>query len=106
MTIQEPSFRTIRPVEQFGAFRDDDVGNVQVAERKPNRSVDKCIQNGKLSPVAKTQKLPATVTFRPGPEDYKIIQAGKSKHGLKKTVDVLRMALRRFAESDGIKVSG
>lgn len=64
--------------------------------------IDKCIQNGKLLDVAKPrkEKLPATVTFRPGPEDYKIIEAGKQRHGLKKTVDVLRMALRRFAEAD------
>lgn len=69
--------------------------------------IDKCIQNGKLVAVAKkpNSKLPATVTFRPGPDDYKIILAGKSKHGLKKTVDVLRMALRRFAEAEGLKAS-
>lgn len=69
--------------------------------------IDKCIQNGKLLNVAKktNPKLPATVTFRPGPDDYRIIEAGKSKHGLKKTVDVLRMALRRFAEAEGMKAS-
>ena len=70
-------------------------------------SLDKCIQNGKLLDVPKkpNPKLPATVTFRPGPDDYRIIEAGKSKHGLKKTVDVLRMALRRFAEAEGLKAS-
>lgn len=86
--------------------REENEAELQVTQKKPNRSVDKYIQNGKLLPVAKTQKLPATVTFRPGPEDYKIIEAGKSKHGLKKTVDVLRMALRRFAEADDLKVTG
>jgi hypothetical protein len=69
--------------------------------------LDKCIQNVKLLDVAKKSnpKLPATVTFRPGADDYKIIEAGKSKHGLKKTVDVIRMALRRFAEAEGMKAS-
>jgi hypothetical protein len=76
------------------------------AENKGNINVlaplDNCITNDRMMAVAKkkTTKLPVVVTFRPGPEDYEIIEAGKSKHGLKKTTDLLRMALRRFAEAD------
>lgn len=44
------------------------------------------------------------VKFGPSPEENAIIQAGMRKHGLKKAVDVIRMALRRFAESEGIRL--
>lgn len=51
----------------------------------------------------RSTRIPATVSFRISPEDYAIIAAGQEKHGLRKASDVLRMALRRFAEAEGLK---
>lgn len=91
----------MRKTEQF-FISDDSKGKINTVI-----PIDKCIQNDKLLCVPRktNSKLPATVTFRPGPDDYRIIEAGKSKHGLKKTVDVLRMALRRFAEAENLRAS-
>lgn len=56
----------------------------------------------KLKPTSQDAKI----TFIASPEDQRIIAAGIEKHGLRKMSEVLRMALRRFAESEGLlKVS-
>lgn len=82
---------------------------LQTSENKPILIVDNCNTNAYSSTHmkrnTKTEKMPVVVTFRPDPDDYKIILAAKRKHGLKKTTDLLRMALRRLKEAEGLEVA-
>jgi hypothetical protein len=81
----------------------------QAAENRLNLVVDNCITNAysqqQMKRNNKAEKMPVVVTFRPDPDDYKIILAAKRKHGLKKTTDLLRMALRRLKEAEGLEVA-
>lgn len=54
-------------------------------------------------PMANITKKPDKIQIRPTPEDFAIIQAGMRKHGLDMS-QILRMALRRFAEAEGLKL--
>lgn len=55
--------------------------------------------------VAMKKQAPKSeqIGFRPKPQDKAIIQAGQRKHGVDKA-QIIRMALRRFAEAEGIVV--
>jgi len=53
-------------------------------------------------PMAKKTPKPEKIQIRPTEEDFAIIQAGMRKHGLDMS-QILRMALRRFAEAEGMK---
>jgi hypothetical protein len=81
-----------------------DVEKLQVAENTPKKDVAKISKKSNLYPMKrKKSAIPAKVTFTPSPEDFAIIQKGQQKHGIKIT-EVLRMALRRFAESEGLNL--
>jgi len=54
--------------------------------------------------MAKKQEKPDKIQIRPTDEDFAIIQAGQRKHGLDMS-QIIRMALRRFAEAEGLKAS-
>lgn len=45
------------------------------------------------------------VRLVPTQEENAILEAAMKKHGLKKAVDVVRMALRRFAELEDLKLA-
>ena len=82
------------------------VENLQVAENTPTIVLASGVIHDMLSDemATKKPKTPAKLSFTPTEKDYKIILAGKEKHGANIT-GVIRMALRRFAESEGIQVA-
>ena len=47
--------------------------------------------------------MPKTITFRPGIEDRRLIDRLAAKLGIK-TSQVLKIAIRRFAEAEGMKL--
>ncbi len=78
---------------------------LQVAENRDNLVVANISKKSNLYPMKRNKTvIPAKVTFTPSPEDFAIIQRGQKKHGIKIT-EVLRMALRRFAEAEDLKAS-
>lgn len=98
---------------QFGAFRSDDLCNSapksQVADKKPNRSVDTKSEKVVISqPMMKLKINPtlkdAKITFVASPTEQQIIAAGLEKYGIRKMSEILRMALKCFAKAEGIKV--
>lgn len=54
-------------------------------------------QEGRILP------MPKTITFRPAVEDRRLIDRLASKLGIK-TSQVLKIAIRRFAEAEGMKM--
>lgn len=50
-------------------------------------------------------KIMPKVAIVPTAEEMEIINYGRKKHGLKNASEILRMALRRFAEAEGLKAS-
>ena len=52
----------------------------------------------------KESKAGRPIQLRANKQDFAIIQAGMRKHGLDMS-QILRMALRRFAEAEGLKAS-
>lgn len=58
-------------------------------------------QPEKLDAVQETQTK--TITFRPSDDDRKLIKKMASKLGIK-TSQVIKIALRRLAESEGLKL--
>lgn len=76
--------------------------NSRAAENKGNKilAFDNYI-GVHCHPMAK-QKKPEKIQIRPTNEDFAIIQAGMRKHGLDMS-QILRMALRRFAEAEDLK---
>jgi hypothetical protein len=99
---------------QFGAFRPSELepvaplsfcGKTHVVETAQKKSVASVIPRGvQCTPMAKPTK-PEKIQLRPTDTDFAIIQAGMKKHGADMS-QVLRMALRRLAEADGLKVAG
>lgn len=78
---------------------------MQVVENKQKIPLAFCDYSGVLChPMAKRTPKPEKIQIRPTDEDFAIIQAGMRKHGLDQT-QILRMALRRLAEADGLKAS-
>jgi hypothetical protein len=72
-------------------------------ENKGNRVLDFPNSEGvHCHPMAKKTFKPEKIQIRPTDEDFAIIQAGKRKHGLDQT-QIIRMALRRFAEAEGLE---
>lgn len=49
------------------------------------------------------QTHPKTITFRPSGEDRKLIDRMAAKLGIK-TSQVIKIALRKFAEAEGLKL--
>lgn len=49
------------------------------------------------------QTQPKTITFRPSGEDRKLIDRMAAKLGIK-TSQVIKIALRKFAEAEGLKL--
>lgn len=103
MTIQEPSFRTIRPVEKTTPY----FTNLQPSETMPNRdarisltSKDKC--------QTITHAMPndtPRMTIRPQAVEAKLVKLLQKKLGLKPG-QIARLAIRRLAEAEGVKVAG
>lgn len=58
-----------------------------------------------LHPMKRIPKTDAKITFIASPTDQKIIAAGLEKYGIRKMSEVIRMALKKFAESEGLKAS-
>lgn len=71
---------------------------MQVSEITPNSVLDNVLQ---LRDTAAAMK---TVSFRATAQDYKIITKAAAKLGLK-TSQVIKVALRRLAESENLKAS-
>jgi hypothetical protein len=86
------------------------VKNSRDADSKENKvlAFDDCIglqcqaMANKRQP--KVSKAGRPIQLRANPQDFAIIQAGMRKHGLDMS-QILRMALRRFAEAEGLKAS-
>jgi len=66
----------------------------KVLDFKPETSVH-------CHPMVTKTKKPNKIQIRPTEDDFTIIRAGMRKHGLDMS-QIIRMALRRFAESEGI----
>jgi len=78
---------------------------LQVPENKAKKVVAFDTARGvHCHPMAKKQEKPDKIQIRPTDEDFAIIQAGQRKHGLDMS-QIIRMALRRFAEAEGLKAS-
>lgn len=85
--------------------------NSGVAENKGNIVVD--IKSDKLlSLVPMRQNIrpakptkDAKITFIASPGEQEIIAAGQEKFGVRKMSEVIRMALKRFAEAEDLKAS-
>jgi hypothetical protein len=78
----------------------------QVVENTTKKPVASVRHSGVLChPMAKNKPKPEKIQIRPTDEDFAIIEAGKKKHGLDQT-QIIRMALRRLAEADNLKVVG
>jgi hypothetical protein len=58
-----------------------------------------------LHPMKRIPKTDAKITFIASPTDQRIIAAGLEKYGIRKMSEVIRMALKKFAESEGLKAS-
>lgn len=81
-------------------------GKTQVTETTKKKPVAKVSYTGlHCKPMAKLNKRPKPIQIRPNDSDAAIIQAGMKKHGLDQ-VQIIRMALRRLAEADNLKVTG
>jgi len=72
----------------------------------PHFFLDSVIQSSSIESemAKKNPKLPVKVSFTPRPEDIEILTQGQRKHGVTRTA-ILQMALRRFAEAEGMKAS-
>jgi hypothetical protein len=88
------------------------ISKLQVAENAPNKvQLFRLTQKAKMDYILrvpqkanKDEKQLVNVRLVPTAEEDAIIKAGMKKHGLKKAVDVVRMALRRFAEAEDLKL--
>jgi hypothetical protein len=86
--------------------------NSRVVENKEKINVvtpidmksDKSVYSQLMKPTRKAKTLDTKLTFLAGELDMEIIEAGREKHGLKKVSEVIRMALRRFAEAEDLKL--
>ena len=84
-------------------------GKSQVAENRPNKMLDtKSDYVIHLHPMTQRKPKPTKdtkITFIASPAEQQIITAGLEKFGVRKMSEVIRMALRKFAESEGLKAS-
>lgn len=84
---------------------------LQVAESKGNLgAIISLTQNSKkyyLCNVKKKDKptIPVKLAFTPSHDEREIIKAAQVKLGVKKATEVLRMALKVFAEDEGLLAS-
>jgi len=86
--------------------------SLQIHESKPNISstfhLTESSRKEYIELVAKLKNkpsIPVKVAFIPNAEERQIIEAAQGKHGINKATDILRMALRRFAEVEGLRAS-
>lgn len=78
---------------------------MQLIENTPNSVVDTKYNSViQCDAMKKRQSKTELIGFRAKPQDKAIIQAGQNKHGLDRS-QIIRMALRRFAEAEGIRVA-
>lgn len=80
----------------------------QVAEFKPKKGIDTKSDKVVTLDLMKRKAKPvkdAKITFIASPVDQEIISAGLAKFGVRKMSEVIRMALKKFAESEGLKAS-
>jgi len=86
----------------------DNTPKLQVAENELNKVValgnPSGLQYTPMKRPGKAEKRPKPIQLRPTVADYAIIAAGMKKHGLDQS-QIIRMALRRFAEAEGLKAS-
>ncbi|HEX3156757.1 MAG TPA: hypothetical protein VHV32_19165 [Candidatus Angelobacter sp.] len=61
--------------------------------------------NETMSKGKTKSKIMPKIAIVPTAEEMEIVNAGRKKHGLKSASEILRMALRRFAEAEGLKAS-
>jgi hypothetical protein len=86
-------------------------GKSQAAENMDNKNCADLltgnIQKGYLLSVMQKSKVQIKplqkVALVPTDEENEILAAGMRKHGLKKAVDVVRMALRQYAKNEELK---
>ena len=77
----------------------------QVTEKKPNRGVDTGVRSGaQCSRMAKAS-IPDRLGLRPTEQDFRIMSKLKDKLGVD-TSQIIRLALRKLAEAEDVKVSG
>jgi hypothetical protein len=84
--------------------------NLEVHENTPHSVaiflLTQIIKNCNFVPAMakpkQVQPMLKRVILEPNEKENAILRAGMEKHGLIKAVDVLRMALRRFAEVEGL----
>lgn len=64
---------------------------------------DKLVSSHSMSSTRKTrqQGKDTKVTFIASPEERRIIAAGQQKYAIRKMSEIIRMALRRYAETEG-----
>ena len=81
----------------------------QTFENTPNRVLDRYSEKGvELQPMKQRNQKPtkdAKITFVASPADQEIIAAGIKKYGIRKMSEIIRMALRRFAETEGLNTA-
>lgn len=109
------------PDPQFGAFRSEgwestercnSAQKSQVADNKGKKTATISLtQNSRKyysGSVKKRDKptIPVKLAFIPSHEEREIIRAAQLKLGVKKATEVVRMALKLFAEDAGLKVAG
>lgn len=61
--------------------------------------------NDTMSKGKSKPKIMPKIAIVPTEEEMEIVNAGRRKHGLKSASEIIRMALRRFAEAEGLKAS-
>lgn len=77
---------------------------LQAAENKRKKVLDFGVHAGSQYEPMKKQPIPTKVALRPTAEDYSIISRLRSKLGVDNS-QIIRIALRKLAEAEGLKAS-
>lgn len=95
----------MRKTEQFSTD-DDSKGKINIVTPIDKRVFIglQCHSMANKKTTTKESNAGRPIQLRAKKEDFAIIQAGMRKHGLDMS-QILRMALRRFAEAEGFKAS-
>ena len=77
---------------------------LQVAESKPKKVLAFAVPDGSQYEPMKKQPIPTKLALRPTPEDYSIVTKLRAKLGVD-NAQIIRIALRKLAEAEGLKAS-
>lgn len=102
--MQSSTKMTLYPLVRLGAFRDDPEEKTQVAENNQKKSVASVKQSGVQSYPMTPQEIPEKIMFRPTADDFNLVRKLGKKLGLGQS-QILRLALRRLADAEGVKTA-